>query len=464
MTDINIKIKKGHIERVRIETLAYGGNGVGRLGDGRVVFVERTAPGDVVEVKIYKLKKDYAQAFPVELIEPSPMRIEPRCPHFKQGCGGCTWQFLSYGDQAQEKQKQFYETVTRLSGLSPDFDDIQTAPDQWYYRNKMEYTFGTDYDKGQGLGLHRKGRWNKILDLETCFLLNNRTSDLLKAGKQIMADSMLPAFDPKTKEGFWQNMIVREGKNTSNLLVNFVFHQKDYWSLNSRPLSAIVQKNMLSFAPTGLLASFPKHTQVSSDSPLRIVQGEEVLTERLGAIGYRVSPFAFFQTNSSMAKKLFDFVVELADFQGNETVLDLYCGIGSIGLYVANNVKHVVGLEVVESAVADARVNAQINNINNAEFKVGLAEKVLPQMAANGASFNTVIVDPPRAGLHDKAMKALMELNPGKILYVSCNPSTLARDLKILVEEAAYKLVRIKPFDLFPQTYHIEGVAYLEKN
>lgn len=463
MTDQIIKLKKGHTEKVRIESLAFGGSGVGKLGDGRVVFVERTAPGDIAEVKLYKIKKDYAMGFPLEITEPSDIRIEPRCPHFKEGCGGCTWQFLSYDNQINEKQLQFNETITRLSGLSFDFEEMERAPDEWYYRNKMEYTFGLGFDDKQGLGLHKKGRWSRILDLKTCFLLNKQTDDLIRAGKKIMADSKLPAFDPKTKHGFWQNMIIREGKNTSELFINMVFHQKDYWSLNGRMLKYSILDNLQSFEPSGIMVSFPKHQQISADSPSVVLEGDGFLTETIGSIKYRVSPYAFFQTNTVMARKLFDFVTECADFQGTEKVLDLYCGIGSIGLYVADKVEYVTGLEVVESAVEDAGINARLNNIANAEFIAGHAEKVLPRIASEGHAFNTVIVDPPRAGLHEKAINALIELAPEKIVYVSCNPATLARDLKILIEQAGYKLKRIKPFDLFPQTYHIEGVAYLIK-
>lgn len=457
------KIKGGHVEEVRIRSLAYGGNGVGKLRDGRVAFIERTVPGDLAEVRLYKVKKDYAMGYPLDIKEPSELRIEPRCPHFKEGCGGCTWQFLDYSEQVKVKQQQVEETITRLSGLSVDVEDIQPAEDQWYYRNKMEYTFGLNIEGEQGLGLHRKGRWSKILDLKTCFLLNEQTDDLLRTGKQIMADTQLRPFDPKSQEGFWQNMIIREGKNTSQLLVNFVFHQKDYWSLNGRMLSRNIIDNLRAFSPSSLMASFPKHTQVSSDSPTQIIEGDGFLTERLGDVNFRISPFAFFQTNTAMAEKLFDFVAECGDFQGNEKVLDLYCGIGSIGLYIAGKVGSVMGLELVESAVIDAGMNAELNNIKNAEFRAGLAEKILPEVVADGHKFDIIIVDPPRAGLHEKAMQALIELNPRKIIYVSCNPSTLARDLKILVGDAGYQLERLKPFDLFPQTYHIEGVAYLKK-
>lgn len=460
--------KKPVAEKVRIESLAYGGDGVGKLGDGKVAFIERTVPGDLVEAKLYKIKKDYALGYPLDILELSQERIKARCPHFDEGCGGCTWQFIPYEYQKEEKQRQFYDALQRIGGFDIGSEPICGSGNEiWDYRNKMEYSYGLCYgqpgENTEGLGLHLKGRWSRILNLKTCFLINEKIDEFLAASREMMLRSGLPVYDPKSNEGFWQNIILRRGVNTSERLINIVCHDKEQWQKNKLGLEKIILSGLGKFKPSGVLISFPRHSQVSYDSDFETIFGKNFLTEELGQRKYRINPFAFFQTNTNMAEKLFDFVLDCADFKGDENVLDLYCGIGSIALYLAGNVNSVLGLEVMENAVLDARENAKLNNISNVRFIAGLAEKILPEIAKSEQRFDTVIADPPRSGLHEKAVRALIELSPDKIIYVSCNPTTLARDLKILIEEGGYSLNRARAFDLFPQTYHIEGVALLTK-
>ncbi len=434
---------RGEQLEVEIDSLAFGGRGLARA-DGLVVFVAGALPGDRVRVEITKAKKRFAEARTVELLSPGADRIADRCSHESEPCPGAPWQGLDYARQLTEKSAQVEEALRRIGGLEGfELAQIEPAAEQWRYRNKLEYSFG-ERDGEPILGFHARGRWDLIVDVDDCQLASERGNAARNAIREWARLESVPAYDGRERTGVLRNLIVREGWRTGQ-----------------------IQTRLVTSA-----ARFPKppvdlHTAIEGDSggtdgPTGAL-GEERLREELFDLKLEMSHGAFFQTNTEMAERLYAIAAEFAGLSGNERVFDLYCGIGTIGLTMAKQAGEVWGLEIVPEAIADAERNAERNKIENAHFMAGSARTGVRPLIEKAGKPDVVVIDPPRAGLSQKIVRRVLECEAKKIVYVSCNPTTLAPNAAQMVE-AGYKLSRVKPVDMFPQTPHIECVALLEKN
>lgn len=437
-----VRRHRGEQLEVEIDSLAFGGRGLARA-DGLVVFVSGALPGDRVRVEITKAKKRFAEARAVELLSSGPERIADRCTHEGEPCPGAPWQGLAYERQLAEKSAQVEEALRRIGGLDGfELEQIEPAAEQWRYRNKLEYSFG-ERDGEPILGFHARGRWDLIVDVDDCRLASERGNAARNAVRDWARLESVPAYDGRERTGVLRNLIVREGWRTGQ-----------------------IQTRLVTSA-----ARFPKppvdlHTAIEGDSggtdgPTGVL-GEERLREELFDLKLEMSHGAFFQTNTEMAERLYAIAAEFAGLSGSERVFDLYCGIGTIGLTMAKRAGEVWGLEIVPEAIADAERNAERNKIENAHFMAGSARTGVRPLIEKAGKPDVVIIDPPRAGLSQKIVRRVLECEAKKIVYVSCNPTTLAPNAAQMVE-AGYKLRRVKPVDMFPQTPHIECVALLEK-
>jgi 23S rRNA (uracil1939-C5)-methyltransferase len=432
---------------LRIDSLAFGGNGVAR-SDGYVVFVQGGFPGDRVRAVLTKRKKAYGEARAVEILEPSPERIEPLADH-----PGAPWQVLPYERQLEVKQEQVDDALRRIGKLDGyELEDIVPAVEQWRYRNKLEYSFGTNAEGELVCGFHAPGSWEEILQIEDCLLASEAGNE---ARREVLAwcrAQGLGAYDRRTQVGFLRNLVVREGRRTGQLQVRLVTSEGE---LDTDSLRAAM-------APHSLLwTQVPGVAEVTVGST-EIVDGSPTFDEEVGDLRVHISPEAFFQTNTEMADHLYATVGEFAQLQGWERVYDLFCGIGTIGLSLASRAGELYGLEIVEEAVADAIENARLNQVNNAQFFAGDVRLALRELVEKAGRPDVLVVDPPRAGLSQKVVRRIIEASPRRIVYVSCNPTTLAPNAAQLVE-AGYALRRVRPVDMFPQTPHIECVALLER-
>ncbi|HMA26641.1 MAG: 23S rRNA (uracil(1939)-C(5))-methyltransferase RlmD [Solirubrobacterales bacterium] len=433
---------RGELLTLDVESLAYGGRGVARR-DGYVVFVAGALPGDRVRAEVTKAKRGYAEASTREVLQESPDRVPPRCDHGGEPCPGAPWQGLAYEEQLRHKQAQVEDSLVRLGGLEGfQLEPIEPAVECWRYRNKLEYSFG-ERDGELVLGFHARGRWDLIVDAEDCQLASERNNARRNELRDWARSAGLPAYDRRSQQGILRNLVIREGRRTGQLQSRLVTSPAEI----PRP-------------PVDL------HTIVEgpgdgSDGPTGAI-GSEFLGEQLGGLRFRISHRAFFQTNTEMAERLYAIAAEMAALTGAERVFDLFCGIGTLGLSLAGRAAEVWGIEIVEEAIADAEENARLNGIENARFRTGDARKEIRPLLAEGGRPDVVVVDPPRAGLSKKVVRRLIECEAPRIVYVSCNPTTLAPNAAQLAE-AGYRLRRVKPVDMFPQTPHIECVALLAR-
>jgi 23S rRNA (uracil1939-C5)-methyltransferase len=451
-----INIKKKDIVELEISDLAYGGKSVAKL-DGLVVLVRGGIPGDIVKAEIVKKKSNFAEAKILEIIKESNLRIKPVCSHFGL-CGGCSWQDLKYEEQLKFKTKQVKESLRHIGGFS-DFP-IQEAlgsDEIFYYRNKMEYAFAPDPEQRLVLGLHPKERFDQVFDLKECFLQSEKANQIVDFVRGFAKEKKSIPYNLRERSGFLRFLAIREGKNTNMTMVNLVtnkgeFPFKDEFSsklLSNFPFVKSIVRNIHS-----------KLANIAVGEEEELLAGERTITETLGKFNFEISGNSFFQTNTKQAEKLYEVVLDMADLQGDESVLDLYCGTGTISIFLSQKAKRVTGVELVEESVKNAQRNAELNGVSNCEFICGEVKKVLARFENDKEIPDIVVVDPPRAGLHKHVVKSLLNIKPPQIIYVSCNPSTLARDLKILCEEC-YKLEMVQPVDMFPHTYHIETVVKL---
>jgi 23S rRNA (uracil1939-C5)-methyltransferase len=433
---------RGEQLEVEIDSLAFGGRGLARA-DGLVVFVAGALPGDRVRVEITKAKKRFAEARTVELLSPGAERIADHCTHDGEPCPGAPWQGLSYGRQLAEKSAQVNEALRRIGELDGfELEQIEPAVEEWRYRNKLEYSFG-ERDGEPILGFHARGRWDLIVDVEDCQLASERGNAARNKVREWARLESVPAYDARERAGVLRNLVVREGWRTGQIQTRLVTSAARF----PKP-------------PTDL------HTVIEGDSggtdgPTGAL-GEERLREELFDLKLEMSHGAFFQTNTEMAERLYGIAAEYAGLSGSERVFDLYCGIGTIGLTMAKRAGEVWGLEIVPEAIADAERNAENNKIENAHFMAGSARTGVRPLIEKAGKPDVVVIDPPRAGLSQKIVRRVLECEAKKIVYVSCNPTTLAPNAAQMVE-AGYTLRRVKPVDMFPQTPHIECVALLEK-
>jgi 23S rRNA (uracil1939-C5)-methyltransferase len=429
-----------------VESLAYGGNGVARR-DGYVVFVAGGIPGDRVRAVVGKAKRAYAEARAVEVLEPSPERL-PEVAHHP----GAPWQVLPYERQLEVKSEQVADALARIGRLSGfEQEPIVPAQEQWRYRNKLEYSFGTD--SGELVcGFHAPGRFDRILPMDDCKLASERGNELRELVLAECRRQGLGAWDRRDQQGFLRNLVVREGRNTGAFQIRLVTSPG---KLDVEALIDAVQCDGLFWTQTEGLG------ESTAGGETQLLSGTPQLRERLGDLDFLISPEAFFQTNTEMAEVLYGAAGEMAALRGHERVFDLYCGIGTISLTLAARARELIGVEIVEPAVADAIENARVNEVSNARFFAGDIRLAMRELVELAGRPDVAVIDPPRAGLSQKVVRRIIEAAPKRIVYVSCNPTTLAPNAAQLVE-AGYELKRVRPVDLFPQTPHIECVALLE--
>jgi 23S rRNA (uracil1939-C5)-methyltransferase len=450
------KPRKNEITRLKIDGLAFGGKGVGRI-DGYVVFVEEGLPGDTVDVRLYRTKSKFAEARIEKLVDPSVHRITPPCEHFDY-CGGCKWQNLEYSIQKKYKEDQLREALIHIGKIpDPPVEPITGAHKIYYYRNKMEFSFHADENGEILLGLHRAGRFQDVFQLEKCHLQSEGSNEIINFVRQRAIELKLPPYHIKNHDGYLRFLVIREGKFTGQTLVNIVTGDGNHD--NAKKLGQEIGRRFDNVVSVSHTINRQKANVARGEKEI-VIYGSDHIKERLGEKEFRISANSFFQTNSYQVKRLYDLVVEFGEPELLDQMIDLYTGTGTIAIYLSGLVRSVVGVESVPESVEDANKNAELNNASNCEFVVDDVERYLKTASAEGRKFDLMILDPPRAGCHPKAVKYILQIRPGKIVYISCNPATLARDISELVA-GGYRLDRAKPIDLFPQTYHVEAVCRL---
>jgi 23S rRNA (uracil1939-C5)-methyltransferase len=455
--------RPGEELELAVDSLAHGGAGVARR-DGYVVFVEGGLPGDVVRARVTKAKRDYANARVVELVEAGEDRVPERCDHGGEGCPGSPWQGLRYERQLEHKQRQVDEALTRLGGLSGyELEPIVPAAEIWRYRNKLEYSFGRKPAAGDAepdgvlLGFHARGRWEQVLDANDCMLASERNNAARNLVRDwCIAERLIP-YDRRTGSGFLRNLVVREGRRSGDLQLRLVTAEGQF---RADKLAAAVRERFpeASLLWTRTLAL----SEVSHGGETVTVAGSERLEEELCGLRFRISPEAFFQTNTEMAERLYPLAADYAGLEGRERVFDLYCGIGTLSLVIALRSAEVWAVDVSEQAIADAIENARLNEVDNVNFFAGDARNAIRPLAERAHRPDVVVLDPPRAGLSKKVVRRVLELRPSRIVYVSCNPTTLAPNARQAVDDG-YRLAKVRAVDMFPHTPHIECVALLER-
>ena len=433
-----------------IDSLAYGGRGVARHGD-LVVFVARALPGDRVRVRVTKFKKRYAEARAVELLEPGPGRVTARCAHFGV-CGGCAWQDLEYGEQLRHKQSQVVDALERLGRLEGfALEPIEPAVSIWGYRNKFEYSW-SQTGAGASLGFHVAGRWDRLMAVETCHIASEPSNRLRRAFETWAREHDLQAYDQRGGRGFLRHLVVREGRRTGQLLAMLVTAEGQVPGVGR--LSELLDDGVVGVVH----AVNDGVSEITSGLEARTLFGADEFDERVLDLSLRLSAGAFMQTNTEMCDVLYGLALEYAELRPDDVAWDLYCGAGAIGLLAAPHVRRVVGVEISPESIDRARDNAKRNNIGNAEFVLGDVAKELRPLLERAERPSVVFVDPPRAGLTPRAVRRLVELAPERIVYVSCNPTTLAPNARQLTD-AGFALKRVRPVDMFPHTHHIECVS-----
>ena len=438
--------------KLTVDSLAYGGRGVARYGP-LVVFVSRALPGDRVRARVTKLKRRHAEARMVELLEPGPGRIPARCQHFGV-CGGCAWQDLEYSEQLRHKQAQVDESLRRLGHLDGyELEPIVPAEHQFGYRNKLEFSWLTTPD-GPALGFHRLGRWDELLAIETCHIASDAANDVRRAFEQWARETDAVPFDRRSHEGYLRHLVVREGVRTSELLAMLVTSKGERPALRSAGR----------VAPTKVVGVLHAQQDSVAETTVglvpEVIHGRDWFEEQIGGLSFHVTAGAFMQTNTVMCERLYGIAVDYAAITADDVVWDLYCGSGAIGLQAAAaGATAVYGIDISAESIAQASGNAERNGLATAEFVAGRRRRARFAHCSSGCQNPTLVfVDPPRAGLTARAVRRVIELAPERIVYVSCNPTTLAPNARQLVD-AGYALERVRPVDMFPHTPHIECVA-----
>ncbi|MBA2475714.1 MAG: 23S rRNA (uracil(1939)-C(5))-methyltransferase RlmD [Actinobacteria bacterium] len=440
---------------LHVDSLAYGGNGVART-DGFVVFVRRGLPGDTVRARVTKVKRSHAEALALEVLQPGPERVDAPCAHYP-ACGGCRFQDLAYESQLAAKAGQVRDALQRIAGIpEPPLEPIVPAESIFHYRNKLEYSF-TQTPAGPALGFHRAGRWDEVLEIERCWLTTDLGNAIRNAVRDWAREERLEAYDQGTGAGYLRHLVVREARNTGQVLVQLVTAPGERFESGYfvEVLRRFPEVRSIHWAINDTPAEV-------TNLPTRLLWGSDAIEEELCGLRFRVRPNAFLQTNTAMAERLYEIASDFAGLSGRETVYDLFSGIGTIGLVLASQAFAVWGVEVSEESVACAMENAELNGITNAAFFAGNVGQALEELRERAGAPDVVVVDPPRAGLAGKALRRLGRMAAPRIVYVSCNPTTLAGDVKQLSADWGYRLLRARPLDMFPHTPHVETVALLE--
>ena len=455
-------MKVNDLLNVRVESLALGGNGLARV-DGRVVFVEGGMPGDAAQARLRRVRRGYAEARLERLESPSPLRVAAPCPHVPR-CGGCRFQELDYGEQVRQKERQVIETLRHLGGISePPVRAMVPAPETFHYRNKMEFSFAPLPGGEAQLGLHERGTYDRVFALETCLLPSALTVEIVRLTQRFASEHAWRAYHPSRHEGVVRFLAVRHLPLSSQCAVHLIAARDEIEGLESWARAVAALSSEVRSVTLGLARS---RANVAFAEEERVLHGEAFIVERLLGLEFEAGSNSFLQTNSRQAEALYTAALECADAGANDTVLDLYSGTGTLTLLMARTAREAVGVESVPEAVEAARRNARRNSLEHARFDCGEARAVLRGWARGerpGAPRpEVVVVDPPRAGLHPRVVARACELEPRRVVYVSCNPATLARDLKDFAA-GGYVPAEIRPFDMFPHTPHIECVARLER-
>ncbi len=452
-------MKKNDLFTVAIEDMSEDGAGIGRT-DGYIWFVKDTVIGDVVEAGVMKMKKNYGFARLVRIIDPSPSRVEPECPVARQ-CGGCQLQAMSYEEQLRFKERKIRNHLSRLGGIPADqipMEPIMGMENPWRYRNKAQFPFGKNKN-GEIITGFYAGRTHAIIEHEDCLLGVEENKEILEIIRNFMKEYKIEPYDEGAHRGLVRHALIRKGFATGELMVCLVINGR------SLPAAGVL---------TERLRAVPGMTSISlsvNQEKTNVIMGQEIIslwgpgyiTDRIGDVTYRISPLSFYQVNPVQTKKLYETALEYADLKGGETVWDLYCGIGTISLFLAQKAGQVYGVEIVPQAIRDAEENARLNHMENVEFFVGKAEEVLPeQYEKNHISADVIVVDPPRKGCDAKCLETIVKMQPERLVYISCDSATLGRDVKYL-RENGYELKRVRGCDMFGQTGHCECVVKMER-
>lgn len=460
------RLKRRQEIELQIEKVAFGGKGIA-YADEYVVFIDDCLPGDRLIARITKAKKNYAEGYVRELLSPSPLRREAPCAHFSH-CGGCKWQHVDYAQQLQFKRQHVEESLRHIGGVSPGaLHEPLPAPEIFGYRNKMEFSFSAnrwltpeelkdpENKKDFALGLHVPRFFDRIIDVAHCWIQTEQMNAVLEFSKHYFKQAGIAPYHLRSHDGVLRHLVLRQSFAEQQVMVNVV---------TATGLEAVLPDYAEALVRECPFVSSVYNTinrgvaQVATGEEQNLIYGAEVLVEKLGKFRFEISPDSFFQTNSRQAERLYEVVKQYAEVQGR-LVWDLYCGTGSIGIFVAETARKIIGFEIVENAVRDAYRNAGLNGIINCEFVAGDLRFNLMKYAENPP--DVIICDPPRAGMHKDVVSTLLEVAPPQIIYVSCNPATMARDLAELTR--SYEVVEVQPVDMFPHTYHVESVAKLKK-
>jgi 23S rRNA (uracil1939-C5)-methyltransferase len=460
-------MRKGDTLEVTIEKMVYGGRGLAHHADV-AVFVDKTVPGERVRVKLVRVKRDFAEAQLIEILEPSPHRVRAPCP-YNDYCGGCNWQFIDYESQLEYKRVFVEDSISHIGKLANvAVHPVRAAPRIFGYRNKMEFSFSDrkwlvrqERDGGQGdrsfaLGLHVPGTFDRIIDIEECLLQHERGNEILREIKRYVKVSELPVYGLRSHRGFWRYLVLRHSHYFDEWMVNVVTSEQRDGAV--RPLIPILRDRFSEIASLVNNINTRKGGTAVGEWE-RVLAGERIIKEKIGPLTFEISAQSFFQTNTTMAENLYEYIRDLASLAGNETVFDLYCGIGTVALFLSPMASRVIGMDISGSAVEDARRNRQLNEIDNCEFLCGDVRVLLSTIAVHP---DLLITDPPRSGMHKQAIGQILQLLPEKIIYISCNPTTMARDVALLKDH--YQVAEVQPLDLFPNTYHVETVALLMRD
>jgi len=457
------------LTNILVEDYAAEGKSLARV-DGKVIFIENVVPGDIVDIRLTKNKKDWAEGFVTGWHQYSPDRVEPFCSHFGV-CGGCRWQMLPYPKQLQYKQKQVEDVLQRIGKIAlPAIAPILGAAGSTLYRNKMEYTFSNKRfllpqelhdpavtSEQNVAGFHARGLFDKVVDIDTCYLQEEPTNRLRKAIKEFALEKDLPFYDIKLHQGWLRTLQLRIC-TTGEVMANLVLGYAD------EEMTRLLTDRLVRQFPeltTLLITINPKWNDSLTDLDPRVVHGKGYVVEKLEDFQFKIGPKSFFQTNTRQGERLYQVTREFAELTGKETVYDLYCGTGSIGIFVSRQAARIVGVEVIEEAVADARENADLNGITHARFFSGDTVDICQDaFFEREGRPDVIITDPPRAGMHESLVKKILEIGAETVVYVSCNPATQARDLQGL--DARYAVTRVQPVDMFPHTHHIENIVQLK--
>lgn len=479
------KLLKDDILEIKITDLGAEGNGIGRTDDDFVVFVKNTVPGDSVRIKVKKVKKNYAEANLLEITGYSQHRTEPECAYFGT-CNGCKMQNISYLHQIEIKQRIVLNAFERIGG----FQNIKIPPvlgskNTYYYRNKLEFSFSNqrwlteedlnkeNTEKSFALGFHMPGFIDKVLDIKKCWLQSDLSNKILNFTRDFFKLKGETIYSTKTHSGYLRYIIIRQSFNTGDLMVNLITLTENKPLINEY---ARILKNEIPEVTTLVNSISTSKAQVAQGDYYNTIFGNGIILEKVGDYHFKITPSSFFQTNSLQAKTLFDTIVEIGKFKKNENVIDLYCGTGAISIYISHLVNKILGIEMNDDAIKMAKENAEMNNIDNCDFLAHDVKEYLyrlstenfsdsrwssPRTPMRGGNDSTIILDPPRSGIHPKSAEYILAIEPQKIVYVSCNPATQARDIKLLEEK--YDISAIQPVDMFPHTFHIENVVKLDR-